>query len=89
MAAISVDHVIQGSGPITVYRFDSVATGSTWVYDSASTANSPPPIAWWLENTEDTAKITSTYSAGSFTFTVSAGTPSIDLFMLENPQKSG
>ena len=86
MAAITVDHVIDRA-LLKVYRFDSVATTNTWVYDSHATADAPPPIAWWVENTEDTGKVTTTYSAGSFTFTVDAGTPSVDLFILNNPQK--
>jgi hypothetical protein len=89
MAAITVDHVIEDSGPIKVYRFDSVATTNTWVYDSNSTADAPSPIAWWIENIEDSAKVTATYSSGSFTFTVSTGTPAIDLFIVQIVKKSG
>lgn len=79
-----VEPVVNGSGLVKVFHFSTVSTADTFVYDTST--NAAPPI-WWIENTSDDAKITATLTSGTFTFTISAGTPNFDLFILKGTTK--
>ena len=76
----------KGSGMVQVFRIEGVGNTYTYVWDThGATAAIGTPI-WWIENISSAAKVTATYSTGTFTFACDSGTPNIDLFIAITPE---
>ena len=75
MALLTAASRSEGQGIVRVFRISSVATNDTFVGPSA-------PKSYWINNRTSNAVVTATESSGTYTFTVSTGTPTIDLHIL-------
>jgi hypothetical protein len=77
MAAATFASSAEGQSVVRVFNFTSVADTNTFAYGG------PAPRAFWTSvTTSSTAAVNASYSSGTFTFKVSAGTPNVSLFIL-------
>lgn len=78
MAAATLATNQSGQGIVKVFKFTAVSDTNTFAYSSSAA-----PKGWWVATTSSSsAAVQASWSAGTFTFKISTGSPDIALFVL-------